>query len=120
MNKLLQSFGYAWAGIKYCLQSERNMRIHALAVLVVVSAGVICRLTRTEWLIILLTINIVIVTEMVNTAIEKTIDLYTLKLNPLAAIAKNAAAGAVLTAAGSAIIVAILVFGPYILAYLEK
>lgn len=109
---ILQSFNYAFEGVIHVLRVERNMRIHfAIATMVLVLAfayGV----TKTELILLLLAIAFVIIAEMVNTAIEAAIDVTTTSFDPLAKLAKDIAAGAVLIASLTAIVVGYLVFYP--------
>ncbi len=115
VRKLVDSFKYAILGIIYTLRTQKNMRIHYVAAFSVILLGVFMNFTTIELLILFFTISLVIVTEMINTAIEKTIDMFTKEYHPLAEIAKNVAAGSVLVAAINAIIVAWLLFFPRII-----
>lgn len=110
VRNLLDSFKYAVLGISYTLKTQRNMRIHFVAAILVLYLGHFLNFSEIELLILFFTISLVIVTEMINTAIEKTVDMFTKDYNPLAEIAKNVAAGSVLIAAINAIIVAYLLF----------
>lgn len=110
VRKLIHSFEYAISGIVYTLKTQRNMRIHFIAAILVLMISFFLRITKIELLILSFTISLVIVTEMVNTAIEKAIDMYTEEYHPLAKISKNVAAGAVLVAAVNAIFVAYILF----------
>jgi diacylglycerol kinase (ATP) len=107
---VLQSFNWAFEGVIHVLRTERNMRIHfglATAVLILAfSYGV----TKLELMALLIAISFVLIAEMVNTAIEATIDLATTSFDPLAKMAKDIAAGAVLIAAVNAIVIGYLVF----------
>jgi diacylglycerol kinase (ATP) len=109
---LLESFNYAFDGIVYALKTQRNMRLHFIATVIVLLATLVLKIKKTDFINLMLTIALVIVTEMVNTAIEATIDLITPEYHPMAAIAKNVAAGAVLMASGIALVVGYLVFYP--------
>lgn len=109
-NSIIDSFKYAIDGIRYSLRNERNMRIHFVVAILVLIMSTIFGLSKIELLIIYSTIAIVIITEMVNTAIEVTIDLITQEYHKLAEIAKNVAAGAVLIATMNAIIVGAFIF----------
>ncbi|MDW8419938.1 MAG: diacylglycerol kinase family protein [Chitinophagales bacterium] len=111
IKKLFRSFGYAIAGMLIALREQQNMRIHLLAVLVVTVFGVFIDLDPVEWSIISLTYGLVLVAEMFNSAIEYLIDLISPQRQPLAAKAKDVAAGAVLVAAVVATCVAISIFG---------
>lgn len=108
---ILQSFSCAIAGIFYALIMERNMKLHFLAAVGVIFWGSYLQISRMEWGLIAFAVSLVIITEIINTAIEKTIDLITDQYHPLAKVAKNLAAGAVLVSALNAIVVAVLVFG---------
>ncbi len=110
VRKLIASFNYAFEGIIYVLKTQRNMQIHFLVTVVILFFSLFFDLSRVEILILLLTISIVIIAEMINTAVEATIDLITDKYNIFAKIAKNVAAGAVLIAAINSIIVAYILF----------
>jgi diacylglycerol kinase (ATP) len=107
---VLQSFNWAFEGVIHVLRTERNMRIHfALATAVLILAfsyGV----TKLELMALLIAISFVLIAEMVNTAVEATIDLATTSFDPLAKMAKDIAAGAVLIAAVNAIVIGYLVF----------
>jgi diacylglycerol kinase (ATP) len=107
---IIESFNYAIEGVIHVLRTQRNMRIHfaiAVAVLVIaVAAGV----SRVELIVLLLSITFVLVSEMINTAIEGTIDAATTSFDPMAKLAKDIAAGAVLISAVNAVAVGYLVF----------
>ncbi|MGH3011107.1 MAG: diacylglycerol kinase [Gaiellaceae bacterium] len=110
MPRMLQSLNWAFEGVIHVLRTETNMRIHfavATAVLVLAfSYGV----TRLELMAILVAISFVLIAEMVNTAIEATIDLTATSFDPLAKAAKDIAAGAVLIASVNAVVIGYLVF----------
>ncbi|CAM4133540.1 diacylglycerol kinase [Bacillus manliponensis] len=112
-GKLINSFRCALAGILFAVLYERNVKIHFVAALFVISAGFYFHITTVEWLILLLTIGIVISLEMVNTAIEKTVDLSTSEFHPLAKVAKDVAAGVVLFFSCIAVIIGAIIFLPY-------
>ena len=111
-TKLIFSFKYASEGIISTIKEERNMFIHFLIAIIVVITGVYVRLSLNEWLICLLLFALVFSLELINTAIENTVDLVTTKKNKKAKIAKDAAAGAVLIAAIFASIIGIIIFLP--------
>lgn len=107
---LLDSFNYAINGIIYTLKTQRNMRIHFIVATLVLIMSLFLDISKLELIILIFSTFFVILAEMINTAIEKTIDLYTDKYHPLAEVAKNVAAGAVLIAALNSIIVAYILF----------
>ena len=99
---VFQSFNYAFEGVIHAVRTQRNMRIHfALAAAVLVLAF-IYDVTRLELIALIIAIAFVLIAEMVNTAVEATIDLSTPSFDPLAKIAKDLAAGAVLSASVNA------------------
>ena len=111
-TKLIFSFKYAFEGIITTIKEERNMFIHFLIAIIVVITGVYVRLSLNEWFICLLLFALVFSLELINTAIENTVDLVTTKKNKKAKLAKDAAAGAVLIAAIFASIIGIIIFLP--------
>lgn len=113
-NPLWKSFGYAFCGIWTGIRKERNMKIHCTALLLVVIAGMIVQLTVTEWCICIILCALVMSLELVNTAVEAVVDLVTEEKKPLAKIAKDTAAGAVLIAAIASVIIGLLIFVPHI------
>jgi len=107
---VLQSFNFAFEGIIHVLRTQRNMRIHfAIAVLVLVTA-VVLDVERIELVALLLAISFVLIAEMLNSAVEAGIDVATTSFDPLAKLAKDIAAGAVLIATVNAVAVGYLVF----------
>ncbi|MCF6461073.1 diacylglycerol kinase [Clostridium sp. Cult3] len=109
-RSLIESFNYAVSGIIYTLKTERNMRIHFFISIVVIILSLFFDFSRGELLLLFFTISLVFITEMINTAIERTIDLITEDFHPLARIAKDVAAGGVLIAAINSIVVGYLLF----------
>ena len=116
----LRSFGHAFRGLKVLVQSQRNARIHAVATILAVAAGMLARISPTEWVLIVLAVLCVWATEALNTSIEFLIDRLAPELHPVAARAKDVAAGAVLIAAIGSLLVGALVFGPHVLQMLER
>ena len=119
-NPLGASFGYAFEGILTGIRKERNMKIHCLAIVAVTCAGTLFHITPVEWCICLLLFALVASLELVNTAVEAVVDLATEERRPLAKIAKDTAAGAVLFAAIISVIIGLIIFLPYVLELLRK
>ncbi|HIK13245.1 MAG TPA: diacylglycerol kinase family protein [Oscillatoriaceae cyanobacterium M33_DOE_052] len=106
-TNLFISFKYAWAGISYAFQTQRNFRIHVIIGSTAIGLGVFLHLTAVEMAVIGLTIAAVMATELLNTAIESLVDMSMPQTyHELAKIAKDCAAGAVLVASVAAILVA--------------
>ena len=110
---LLVSFKYAWAGVRYAFATQRNFRIHTAIATLAISLGLFLHISAVEMAIISLTCAIVMVLELLNTAIESVVDL-TVKqtYHELAKIAKDCAAGAVLISAITAVFVAACILLP--------
>src|ERR1043165_8825195 len=111
MIKLLKSFVYAFKGIYFVLKEEQNMRIHAVAVVVVTVGGIFLGLTAIEWSVIALCIGSVLTAEIMNTAIELLVDLVSPEFNKKAGEIKDVAAAAVFLTAIVAAVVAVYIFG---------
>jgi diacylglycerol kinase (ATP) len=109
-GSLLWSFDYAIRGIIYALRTQRNMRLHLAAAAVVFVMALVFRVTGLELIALVFAVAFVIVAELANTAIEAAVDLATEGYDPMAAIAKDVAAGAVLIAALTAVAVGFVVF----------
>ncbi len=117
---LLDSFRFAFAGFAYSFKTQRNFRIHCLASLVLAVLLPLLDVGLTQALFLLSAMFLVLISELFNTAVEKTIDLYTDKYHPLAKIAKNCAAAAVLMSALYAVVVGLVLLGPRFLAILRR
>jgi diacylglycerol kinase (ATP) len=107
---VIESFNYAIEGVIHVLRTQRNMRIHFAVAVVVLVVAVAVGVSRLELIALLLAITFVLVAEMINTAVEGTIDAATTSFDPLAKLAKDIAAGAVLIASINAVAVGYLVF----------
>lgn len=112
LRKILDSFNYAVAGVVYAVKTQRNMRIHLTAALLVLGLGLYIQVSSRDLLLIFFAITLVIMAELFNTAIEAVVDLCVQEFHPLAKIAKNVAAGAVLMTALNSLVVAYIVFYP--------
>ncbi len=117
LRKLLDSFNYAIAGVIYSIRTQRNMRIHFIAALLVLGLAIYFRISSRELLIVFFAITLVIMAELFNTAIEAVVDLCVQEIHPLAKIAKNVAAGAVLMTALNSIVVAYIIIYPRLEGY---
>ena len=107
---ILDSFNYAFEGIIHVLRTQRNMRIHFAIAVIVLVVAIFADVTKLELIALLLAISFVLVAEMINTAVEGAIDVATSSFDPMAKLAKDIAAGAVLIAAINAVAVGYLVF----------
>jgi len=112
LKRQLDSFKYAFQGIKTLLKTERNARIHCIIAIGTIILGIYVHLSPIEWIIITLCIGLVIAFEAINTAIENTINFISLEQHQAIKKIKDLAAGAVLIVALMAFIVGLLVFIP--------
>lgn len=111
-RNLRESFSYALQGVLHCITHERNIRIHLSAAGLALLLAWFLRLSGTEFAILFLTIGFVISVEMVNTAVENAVDLFSPNFHPLARVVKDVTAGAVLFACTIAVAVGLILFVP--------
>lgn len=112
LQRRLNSFGYAFAGWWYVLRTQPNAWIHAIVSTLIFSVGLWLQLPRRDWAILLLTFMAVWMAEFMNTAIEAVVDMTMPKPHPLAKVAKDVAAAAVLVGACGAVLIGLLILGP--------
>lgn len=105
-------FSSAWYGLREVLKTEQNVKFQFITACFVVLAGIIFQLALIEWAIIILTIGFVIVSEIVNTAVERLMDYVKPEIHPLAGMIKDISAGAVLLSAIISVIVGLIIFLP--------
>jgi diacylglycerol kinase (ATP) len=115
MKKLISSFGYAFKGLAYAAKSQLNFRIHLGSAVLVVAFGFALRISVNEWEWVMLSIAIVLLTELINTGIEALTDLISPDYNEKAGHIKDICAGAVVIAALFALITAVIIFVPKLL-----
>lgn len=115
-ENLLTSFKYAWAGVTYAFRTQRNFRIHVICASLVMMLGSLLHINAVEAAILAVMICLVLVLELLNTALEAVVDL-TVEQNyhELAKIAKDCAAGAVLISAIASILVGVILLLPKML-----
>lgn len=106
----LDSFRHAVEGVVHTFRTQRHMRFHFFTVILVLATGLLYRLPRTEMLVLLFTVSLVLITEMFNTAVEAVVDMITQSYHPAAKFAKDIAAGAVLIASINAVVVGLILF----------
>lgn len=111
----INSFKYAFKGVRDLFKSQINARIHAFFMILVISGGFFFNISKTEWLLCIIVIAMVLAAEAMNTALEYVVDLVSPEYNELAGKAKDAAAAAVLILAIAAAIIGFMVFwNPFI------
>lgn len=114
MHKRFTAFQFAIQGIVTFFNETVHARLHFIATVLVSFLGIYFQITKTEWLILVLCMALVIVAEALNSALEYVVDLTTSQIHPLAKKAKDVAAAAVLLAALFSCIIAVLIFYPYL------
>lgn len=107
-----KSFQYAFAGWWYVLRTQHNAWIHAVVTIIVFVLGLWLGLSRTDWAILILAIMTVWIAEFMNTALEAIVDMTSPDFHPLAKVAKDVAAAAVLVGACGAVLIGLLIMGP--------
>lgn len=113
-GRFLHSFTFAISGIFHAIRNERNMKIHSVVAIIVIILSWIYHLSAIEWMFISFAICGVLALELVNTALERVVDLVTKDIHPLAKQAKDVAAGAVLLYAILSVIIGCIIFLPKI------
>jgi diacylglycerol kinase len=119
-GKFLLGFKYAFRGLWHALRTQRNMRVHLAAALVVTIAGILLHISAIEFAMLYVAIAGVFIAEMFNTVIEICVDLASPEYHPLARTAKDVAAGAVLLSAILAVVIGVFVLGPHVWALLAR
>ncbi|MGD7044013.1 diacylglycerol kinase family protein [Jeotgalibacillus proteolyticus] len=115
LKRLFSSFRYAWDGVKDVAKHEQNFKIHLISACAVVLAGWYLQISVLEWLFISLAVSGVLAMELMNTAVERAVDLITYDRHPLAKKAKDASAAAVFVCAAGAGITGVIIFLPKII-----
>jgi diacylglycerol kinase len=111
----VRSFSFAGQGVWHAVRTQRNMRVHLLAAAAAVVAGLVVRISAVDWACVAAAIGLVLTAEALNTVVEALADLCTDEYHPLAKVAKDTAAGAVLIASVAALGVGAAVFVPRLL-----
>lgn len=112
MKKFLKGFYFAFHGIKYSFKTQLNFRVHVFLAFLAIILGYLLKIEISEWLWILAAISLVLIVELINTAIESLVDLVSPEFNPKAGLIKDISAAAVLFAAIFAFLVGCFIFLP--------
>jgi len=113
IKRLFKSFRYAIKGMIKTLREEQNLHIQSMAAIIVVAMGAYFGLSRLEWVALILVIGLVIIMEVVNSAIERVTDMLKPRLNTYVKEIKDIMAAAVMLASIIAVLVGALIFLPY-------
>ena len=115
-KKIINSFKCAIQGIAQAIKTERNVKIHIAIMILVIIAGIAFKITKQEWITCIILFGLVISLELINSAIETTVDIVAMpEINEKAKNAKDIAAGAVLVSAIIAAIIGLMIFVPKII-----
>ena len=117
-KRLVNSFKYASEGIKQSYKGEQNLKIHTFIAILVIVFGFFLKISYIEWLICLLLIGLVLMSEFINTAIEYTVDLASPKVHPLAKAAKDTASAGVLMMSIVSAVIGIIIFAPKLIDFI--
>ena len=118
--KFIAGFGYAFHGLWYALRTQRNARVHIAVAILAILVSIFFHISTVEFAMIFVAITGVFVAEMFNTVIEICVDLASPTYHPLAKIAKDVAAGAVLLNAMLSVVIGLFVLGPHVWAFLVR
>ena len=115
IKRFFNSIKYSIDGLKYAYGNEQSLRLHAVGAVFIFILAIIFRITFVKWAILIIAIVLVMVIELLNTAIEATVDLVTDEIHPLAKIAKDCGSAAGGVAGVTLFVVACVIFFPYII-----
>jgi len=114
IKQLVKSVGYALSGVKYVFQAEQNFRIQSIVGILVLCFGFYVKLTRRDWVVVVLMIALVLLLEILNTVMEKFLDILKPKMHYYVAVIKDLLALMVLFGSLIAAVIGLIVFYPYI------
>ena len=114
-KRFLNSIKYSLEGLSYGYRNEQSLILHGFCTILAVILGLIFHITFWEWAVIIISLVIVLAVELLNTAIEATVDLITKEIHPLAKIAKDCGSAAEFVSSLVAVIIGLFVFVPYII-----
>ncbi len=112
MNKFIRGFRFAFQGLLHACKTQLNFRVHLFCAAIAIGLGFFLRISTAEWLWIILSIGMVLLTEIINTAIELLVDLVSPEYNEKAGHIKDMCAAAVLVTAITALVIGIVIFLP--------
>ena len=112
MNKFIRGFGFAFKGIFHACKTQLNFRVHLFCAAIAILLGWYLKLSTAEWLWIILSISMVLLTELINTAIELLVDLVSPGYNEKAGHIKDMCAAAVLVMAVTSLVIGVIIFLP--------
>ena len=114
-NQFRESFTYAWRGLKYVLKYEKNFQTEVGFTILVVLAMIYFRVTRAEMVVLFLIIMVILIMELLNTVMERIVDILKPRVHPYAKLIKDIMAAGVLVSSLFAIVIGLVIFIPYII-----
>jgi diacylglycerol kinase len=120
VNRFYDSIKYSLEGLKYAYTHEQSLLLHIFLSIVAITCGILFKITGTQWILLFIMMTVIIVAELINTAIEAVVDMITEEYNPLAKVAKDCGAAAAFVASVLAISVGAYVFVPQIIEMIFK
>ncbi len=120
IKDVMHKFKYSFQGIAYCFTHETSFIFEAIAIVGVVTLGILFHITLMEWVFSLLSLVMIMEIEFLNTGIEATVDMVTEKFHPLAKIAKDCGSAATCFATFTALIINLIIFIPYVIDFFTK
>lgn len=114
-KRVISSIKNSWNGLKEAYKNEQSVYIHLICTIILLLFGFLLKISTTEWLIIIAIIGLTLVIELLNTAIESTVDLVTKEFDPLAKVAKDTASAAEFVLTLTSAIIALVIFIPKIM-----
>lgn len=118
--RFIKSIKYSLDGLFYAYRYEQSLWIHGFCVLISIALGIIFQIKLSEWAIIFIALGIILALELINTAIEATVDLITTNIHPLAKVAKDCGSAASFVMSIVSVVISLFVFGPYFLELFNK
>ena len=115
IGRFLKSIKYSLNGLYYSYRYEQSIWLHALVTILAITMGFIFKISLSEWAILFIALGSILALELINTAIEATVDLVTTEIHPLAKIAKDCGSAASFVMSIVSIVISLFVFGPYLM-----
>ena len=114
-KRILSSIKNSWNGLKAAYKNEQSVYIHLVCTVILLLLSFLLEISLTQWLIIIAIIGLTLVVELLNTAIESTVDLVTEEFHPLAKVAKDTASAAEFVLTLTSALIALMIFIPKIM-----
>jgi len=118
LKRFLLSFKYAIQGIIHAYKHEQSLLVHLIGTITIICLGLLLGITNTEWILLVLALSVVLVVEMINSAIEAIVDMVMPQYHPMAKVAKDCAGGATFVLVVITGIISLYIFVPYVITLL--